>query len=109
MKVNCDLISAQLHCSSSVLARPAWWTLKARTRLRLGLLIWFHLEMVQRMLCFRIARETVARDSPSGANFGDLLVAVVTSKGERFLLSSAHYILSPFSTPDSTRRASMPL
>ena len=53
------------------------------------------------MLCFRIARETVARDSPSGANFGDLLVAVVTSKGERFLLSSAHYIVSLILVPDS--------
>ena len=55
--------------------------LPARTRPFLGFLEGLCPEMVQRMLCFRIARETVARDSPSGANFGDLLVAVVA--GER--------------------------
>ncbi len=93
MKDDDDLISAQLDGSSSVLARPAWWTLKTGARSLLALAVGLDPQRIQRPLGLLMARTTVARRRAGRAVFGNLVAAVFTPEGDRAWLSSIHYII----------------
>ena len=99
MQDNDDLISAQLDCSSSVLARPTGWSLKAGTRSLLALPVGLHPQRIECPLGFGVVRSTVARRLPWPMLLRNLVAAVLTPERDWLLLSSVHYILSPISYP----------
>ncbi len=101
----CKLIPILFHANSPVVAAllpwPAWWTLKACARSLLALTVGLHPQRIQRPLGLLMARTTVARRWTRRAVFGNFVATMFTPEGNRAWLSSTHYILSPFSMPDS--------
>jgi hypothetical protein len=93
MKVKDDLISAQLDCSSSVLAWPAWWTLEAGTRSLLALAMDLDPEGIERPLCLGMVLNTVARRWTRRAVFGNFVAAMFTPEGDGAWWSSTHYLI----------------
>ncbi len=72
---------------------PAWWTLEAGTRSLLALTVGLHPQRIERPLGFGVVLGTIARRLPWPMLLGDFMAAMLAPKGDRLLLSSAHYLI----------------